>query len=438
MPTYSDDGKWWWDGRAWQPVTQQPPAQPQQQQYGAPQASGQQYAGPQAPGQQYPGPQQGQQYPGPQQPYPPQPQYPGGQPQYPAAQPSYPSGPQGPYQPQPPRKKSRALPIIAGVVALVLVIAVGGVVLWKNLGSDDGGGSGGTAGAPPKDAKIIEPGQPVTEQALSEVNPQAFHESVMKRQMTTPISRLKTSVFGDAKVFSTGQPIWSITDLAVDRKTGKYSLAQSIMDGRSDKEPTNQVCTGEPKPMVWSNYSKTWERSRFDDLHCTKMPQGSGDAIVSSGLTAEQADKVIAYLRRNKGFVNPAQPTLLTAGGKTYVKQVVDFKPIVLSDENYWGSAITMWGLREAGLDPAEWHWSNPFNLTEGIHMVYYLDPKTLLPVAAFQSGIDTPAGNGEPAVKRTTIQVVNYSYPDALPVPKFGRSPNTLTIDLPEGWKAQ
>ncbi|MFC9694106.1 hypothetical protein ACFTSF_36515 [Kribbella sp. NPDC056951] len=412
MPTYSDDGQWWWDGRAWQPVTQQ-----QQQPYGGQQ---QQYAAPP------------QQYPGQQQPYPPQqpqqPQYGGGQPPYPQ---------QGFYQPQQqPPKKSRTLPlIVAGAVALVLVLSVGGVVLWKKTSSDGGGGT--SAGAPPKDAKIIEPGQPVTEQALSEVNPQAFHESVMKRQMATPIARLKTTVL-DPQKFATGQPIWSITDMAVDRQSNKYYYAQSILQGRVDKDPTNQVCTdGDPKPMLWSDYSKRWERSRFDDMACQKMPyQGGSDSIVSTGLNAEQADKVIAYFRTNKGFVNPAQPTLLTAGGKTYVKQVVDFKPITLSDNNYWGSAILMWGLREIGIDPSEWKWSNPFNLTEGIHMVYYLDTKTLLPVAAFQSGIDTPAQNGEPAVKRDTIQVVNYTYPTALPVPKFGNSPNTLTITLPEGWK--
>ncbi|MFF1822020.1 hypothetical protein ACFVWG_32235 [Kribbella sp. NPDC058245] len=408
MPTYSDDGKWWWDGRAWQPVTQQPPA-PQQQQYGGPQ---QQYAGP------------------------PQQQYPAGPPQYPGAQPSYPSGPQGFYQPQQPPKKSRTPLIIAGAVALVLVIAVGGVVVWKNTGSDDGGTA---AGAPPKDAKTLEPGQPVTAQALSEVNPQAFHEGVMKRQMLTPIGRLKTSVFADQKRFATGQPLWSITDMAVDRQSKKYYFAESVLDGRADNRPSNSVCDGNPKPMVWSNMSKVWQRSVFDDMSCTKMPyQGGGDSIVSTGLTAEQADKVIASFRASRGFVNPAQPTLLSAGGKTYVRQVVDFKPVERADNNYWGSAILMWGLRDAGIDPVEWKWSNPFNLTEGIHMVYYLDPATLLPVAAFQSGIDTPAANGEPAVKRTTIQVVNYSYPKALPTPQLGKSPNTLTISLPEGWKVQ
>ncbi len=410
MPTYSDDGQWWWDGRAWQPVTQQQPYGGQQQQAGP-----QQHAGPP------------QQYPGQQQP----------QPQYGAGQPPYPQ--QGFYQPQQPPKKSRKLPlIIAGVVALVLVISIGGVVLWKQTSSDEGGGGGTAAGAPPKDAKIIEPGQPVTEQALSEVNPQAFHESVMKRQMTTPIGRLKTAVFGNAQEFAGRSSFFVITDMAVDRKSGAYYYAKSAMDGSNDDDPSNNLCMG-PNEWRWSNYSKKWEPNRAAGTDCKRMPfQGGGDSIVSTGLNAEQADKVVAYYRTYKGFVNAAQPTLLNAGGKTYVRQVVDFKPSVLSDDNYWGSAILMWGLREIGINPADWRWSNPFNLTEGIHMVYYLDTQTLLPVAAFQSGIDTPAQNGAPATKRETIQVVNYSYPPALPKPTLPKGPGTLTISLPEGWKVQ
>lgn len=388
MPTYSDDGQWWWDGRAWQPVTQQ------------------QYV---APPQQY----QGQQ----------QPQYGGGQPPYQQ---------QGFYQPQQPPKKKRTPLIVAGSLALVLVVGIGaGVVIWRNNASDDT-----ATGAPPKDAKIIEPGQPVTEQTLSEVNPQAFHESVIKRQMTTPIGRLKTAVFEDSKDFMSRESLL-ITDMAVDHTSGEYSYATSILDGPDDPEPGNRVCTGGPKPMIWSTVFKRWRESPFEDQNCTRMPfRGSGDAIASTGLTADQADKVIAYLRSNAGFVNPAQPTLLATGGKTYVRQVVDFKPVVLSDKSYWGAALPMWGLREAGLDPSTWKWSNPYPLGAGIHMVYYLDTATLLPVAAFQSGIDSPEANGKPAIEQPLIQVVNYTYPTALPVPKFGNSPNTLTISLPEGWK--
>lgn len=397
MPTYSDDGQWWWDGRNWQPVSQQPPQQPQ-----------------------YPGPQQyvGQQY---------------AEPQYPGPQPPYPQ--QGFYG-QPPRKR-RTVWIAIGAVLLVIAGIAGisvGVVAWRATARNDDEAAGGTGAAAPQ-GKNLEPGQSVTAQSLAEVDPVTFYESVVKRQMTAPIGRVKSSMFGDPQKFASRQ-LFPITDIAIDHSTDKFYYFQTILSGPTDDEPTNIACAG-GKEMHWSNYSKKWEQSTFTGNTCTKKPfLGAGDGVFSSGLTADQADKVLAKLRTYKGYVNVAKPTLLSAGGKTYVRQVVDFKPITLADKNYWGSAISMWAFRDAGLDPVTWPWSNPFNLTEGVHMVYYLDTKTLLPVAAFQKGIDTPAGNGEPAVKRTTIQVVNYAFPKALPSMVLGRSPNTLSLTLPEGWK--
>ncbi|MFG1628504.1 hypothetical protein [Kribbella sp. NPDC049227] len=400
MPTYSDDGQWWWDGRNWQPVPQQPPQQPQ-----------------------YPGPQQ---YAGP-------PQYPGPQQQFPGQQPPYPQ--QGFYgQPEPPRK-GRTAWIVVGAVLLAIGIPAG-IVAWRATSGDDneaGGGSGTSASAPK--GKSLEPGQSVTEQSLAEVDPATFYESVVKRQMTAPIGRVKSSMFGDPQKFASRQ-LFPITDIAIDHASDKFYYFQTILSGPKDDEPTNIACAGS-KEMHWSNYSKKWEQSSFTTNTCTKKPfMGGGDGVFSSGLTADQADKVLAKLRTYKGYVNVAKPTLLSAGGSTYVRQVVDFKPITLADKNYWGSAISMWAFRDAGLDPVTWPWSNPFNLTEGIHMVYYLDTRTLLPVAAFQKGIDTPAGNGEPAVKRTTIQVVNYAFPKTLPPMVLGRTANTLSLTLPEGWK--
>ncbi|MFB6725394.1 hypothetical protein ACFCV3_34765 [Kribbella sp. NPDC056345] len=374
MPTYSDDGQWWWDGRSWQPVSQQPSTAPQQQPYAAPQ----QYAG---------------------------------QPQY--------AGP-----PQQPKKKGPALLIVAGAVVLVLIIAVGGVLVWKNTSSD--GGSDTAAGAPPAGAKIIEPGQPVTAQALSEVHPQAFHESVIKRQMTAPIGQLRTSQFQTPADFASRKSM-SITDVAIDHKLDKFSYQQSIMSS----PPTEIRCVN-GKEIYWSDYEKKWTPWRYERPTCSRKPFiGTGDAIVSSGLSAEQADKAIAYLRGATGFVNPAQPTLLSVGGRSYVRQVVDFKPVTRADGNSYGSAIPMWAFRETGNDPATWTWGNPFNLASGIHMVYYLDTATLLPVAAFQSAIPSPK-----AYQEQTVQLINYAYPAALPQPKLGNGPNTMALNLPEGWK--
>jgi hypothetical protein len=379
VPTYSDDGRWWWDGRAWQPVIQQPPPPP--------------YAGP---------PQQQMFY------------------------------------AQPPRQRSKAPWIIAMVVLLVIALIPVGIVGWRALSKDDNQ-AGGTAPAGPNGAsgKIIEPGQPVTKQALSDVDALAFYESVVKRQMTAPIGRMRSAFFGDPQKFA-ALDFYTINDIAIDHKSDKFYNVKSILEGPKDDDPTNIVCVGS-KEMHWFNSTKQWQASRFSSSSCAKKPfMGANDGIVSSGLTADQAQKVLDKLHTYKGYVNPAQPTLLSVGGKAYVRQVVDFKPITLADKNYWGTAISMWAFRDAGLDPVTWPWSNAYNLTAGVHMVYYLDPVTLMPVAAFQKGIDTPAQANDPAIKRPEIQVINYSFPKTLPTPALGKSPGTLTLALPEGWKVQ
>jgi hypothetical protein len=324
---------------------------------------------------------------------------------------------------------------VVGAVALAIGVPAG-IAGCASSGDDgakaDGHNSTTIATTPP--VKNIEPGQPVTAQTLAAVDPVLFYESVAKRQMTAPIERLRTSAFSPQEFAS--HDLQSISDIAIDHSNDKFYSVRSIFLGPDDDDPANLACLA-GKEMHWSG--KQWMQSKFGIMLCDQKPYlGGNDSVVSSGLTASQAEKVLATLRTYEGYVNVAKPTLLSSGGKTYVRQVVDFKPIVLTDDIYFGAAISMWSFREAGLDPATWPWSNTFGLLGGIHMVYYLDTSTLLPVAAFQRAIDTPAHNGKPAVKHTRIQVVNYSFPKTLPTPALGKSANTLSVSLPGGWKVQ
>ncbi|MBP2350618.1 hypothetical protein JOF29_001701 [Kribbella aluminosa] len=383
MPTYSDDGQWWWDGRSWQPISTLPPQQAPQQ----------------AP---YPPAQQA--------PYPP---------------------PQQPGNPKPPRKRRGV--IWAVVAAVLLVIAVpAGIFGWRALSKKDDG----TAGAP--HGKTIEPGQPVTAQALSEVDPATFFEGMASRQMTQPLGRLKVSYFESQQKFLARSDSWTITDSVIDHKTDKFYFATTSRANANDNEPTSAICKG-GKSYSWNHILKTWQVVPFDSPECSKKQSfNTGDSLFSSGLTPGQAGTVLAKLRSYSGYVNPAKPTLLSAGGRTYVRQVVDFKPVVLTDAGYGGTAISMWAFRDAGLDPVTWPWSNPYPLGVGIHAVYYLDAKTLLPVATFEKGIGAPAYSGGAAIPAPGIQVINYSFPKTLPAPVLNNSPQYLSLLLPQGWKVQ
>ncbi|GAA0619204.1 hypothetical protein GCM10009534_62840 [Kribbella sandramycini] len=328
--------------------------------------------------------------------------------------------------PQPPRRKSRTLMIVAGAVALVLVASVGGALVWKNLSGDEPAATG----APPAGAKIIEPGQPVTAQTLSEVHPQAFVESFLKRQMVAPIGQLKTIRFENPEKFLEKKD-YSITDYAVDHRTNKFSLEYT---GFSGTGTTDRKCIDGKSMMYIDGEGLGWQEDKGDD-DCTRQPFFTVDGIVSSGLTAEQADRVLAYFHQEgDGYLNAAQPTLLTTGGRTYIRQVVDFKTIIRDDQPY-GTAVSQFAFRDCGhnRDSARWFWATPFNLAAGLHMVYYLDTKTLLPVAAYQASV--PAAGSYPD---KTVQLVNYAFPAAVPQVKQPKGPGTLTFNLPEGWKTR
>ena len=396
MPTYSDDGQWWWDGRAWQPVNHQPP---------------QQYAG--------------------QQPAPPR--YGEQQPPYSGQQPPPQNGGQ---QPTPPRKPRKSV-LVIGIVVLAIAVPGGIVAGWRYAHQDDSAPSStgppntpGPAGVTAPAGKNLEPGQPVTEKSLSEVDPKVFYDSVLKRQMTQPLGRLLSYQFTSPDEF-TKKDIFGLEDVTIDHATDKFTFIQNDLIG---SEPFVLTCSG-GKELIWSYPKRTWVPKVPSRTDCTKKPQGGNDGVVTSGLTPEQADKVLAKLRSYPGFVTQQQPTLLRAGGKSYVRLMVDLWP-TRAEGKILGCVIARYALEAAGLDPSTWPWSPAFAQFEGIHAVYYLDPATLLPTAAFQRAIKFTLD--DKMVPGQFISVVNYSFPKTLPNPTPASGPGSPTLSLPGGWKLQ
>jgi hypothetical protein len=362
-------------------------------------------------------------------------------------------GPPPGYNPQPPRKRGKTLLLVGLLV--VAVIAGIGVISWKLLGSDDQAAAGtapgrsstsdgdhGTSvqpgktlqpGKTSKPSKTIKPGEPVTAQSLSDVDPTAFWESVATRQMVQPIGRVVASDFDTVQKF-TAHDIHTVEDIAIDHRTGKFYYYQTANGG---KWVSRTVCVA-GKVMARA-FDRPWFQSSLtSEGLCTKKPlYGGHDSIVSSGLTAAQAAQVLTTFRNHAGFVNPAKPTLLSTGGKTYVRQVVDFKPVDLAG-NYYGASLAQIALQDAGISPATWPWNSTFGLEEGIHFVYYLDVATLLPVAAFEKAIAPPSGSGDAVSGSQKVEVVNYTFPKTLPVGRLDNSRTYLPLTLPEGWKVQ
>lgn len=372
QPTYSPDGRYWWDGSQWQPV----------------------------PGAPAPGP--------------------------------------------PPRRPNR-LPLIIGLGVLVLVIIAVPVVYFTLRNA----GGAPTAGPPAATttaatAPTIQPGEPVTKEKLSQVSAADFYWAALTRQMTAPVSVVSGAYFRTPADFKK-HGLYDVKQVGVDHRSGQdvnskdmTAATTSILNGKVDGQ--SRCVDGryylllddfDTKKPYWKESDST--PCRLDHLSWT---MASADGIEPSGLSADQTAVVIKALQNDyPGFANPKQPELITASGKTYIRQTVDFKPVKVPDLGYWGTQVFLWALKRTGIDPLKWPFMPGLGAGEGLHMTYYYDVKTLLPAASVIRSTPVLDEDGKVKERYDQTQIFNYQFPKKL-TPLTLKDTKPLTLVIPEGWK--
>lgn len=325
--------------------------------------------------------------------------------------------------PTPPNRRRRKAPwIIAGCVVVAAAVAVPVALVAGHKDKDSA----------PKPALVL--GQPVTQAALDKASPADLYWQVLQQQMTRPMATISASSFPTPAAFK-AHTDYSISRLTIDRGTGKFTYG-------SDAYARGEIyargrCVG-AKSYAYNDFDRKWGRLPEQDEDCQRVHApadfASDDGVAATGLSVQQAAKVIKALRVDyKGLVNPGKPTLLHVHGKSYIRQTVDFVPQKLSDGEYWGAQILTFAFKRSGLDPNTWYWTSLPGGGEGLHVVYYLDPAELVPVASVQRTTPVLGDDGKPRSGGQAVLVFNYAYPAKLPKATFSGPPYTLV--LPEGW---
>ncbi len=404
-PTYSPDGRYWWDGRRWQLV----PGAPVQ--------------GPPPPN----GPPSGNPPPAP----------PSGQPT------GQPAGGWSPPSAVPPRRPNR-VPLIIALAVLVLVI----IAVPVGYFAIRGGGPGPIAGPPPTEtttpaAPTIQPGEPVTKEKLSRISASEFLWANLTRQMTEPVTVITDAYFAKPDNF-TNHDRYYVKQVGIDHRSGPDVTGKDVTlsDVTYIKDKPDQLSRCIDGTDYW--LSEDWETKKpewqeGDTSSCRpqdgKWARGASDGIVPNGLQPAQAEGMISSLRDEfAGFAHPQQPTLVTASGRTYIRQLVDYKPIKLAGQ-YWGTQIFLLAFKQTGLDPQAWPFEPGLGPGEGLHVAYYLDPETLLPVASTIRTTPVLAEDGSVRERYDQTQVYNYRFPDKL-TPLDLKDTKPIPVLVPEGWK--
>ncbi|HJQ09008.1 MAG TPA: hypothetical protein VJ836_06015 [Candidatus Saccharimonadales bacterium] len=278
------------------------------------------------------------------------------QPGHANAQPSAPA-------PVPYRKKRWVLPVLAAVV--ILAIAVTYLLVNR------------------KDSNVTSGDKPV-EQIAQLPASETFYEYFQNAAQQQKVAITKHVMLADSPADEPHEVYYSKSHF--DYQSKRYVYAEDILNGdRRDKARCNN-----DKQYDKLSIEKEWREQMGNNPLGTCMPQlrnlAINDGLNTGGLTKEQSQTFVKELQKRKGLITVQHVKQAEHKGKRYLRYSVDIKPIPFKDPAtgrtfYDGATYLEWAFDETGLDEEKHPYTVVGASANGIHLEYYVDPKTRLPV---------------------------------------------------------
>jgi hypothetical protein len=135
-----------------------------------------------------------------------------------------------------------------------------------------------------------------------------------------------------------------------------------------------------------------------------------GDGFNTGGLSENEAANFVGNLRGIPNLVNILNMNLVSVNNQQYIRL-----DIAITPTNNAGSSVGMGNFESAfsstNLNPHTWPYTSDGSLSEGAYLLYYINPRTQLPVYS-QAAFPPSSPNGLWYVNR-----VQYAFPNNLPV---------------------
>jgi hypothetical protein len=239
----------------------------------------------------------------------------------------------------------------------------------------------------------------LSEEDLDKIDRHAlFLETLLNMMVQKTVRTKNETAFSRKEDFSDG--FKEKSDVRFDYETKKLSFEREN-SFLQDTSPSESRCDN-GKSYRYSTLEKSWQETRVGD--CSDLNRSIfyiGDGVNIFGLNKEQADKVMAYFTDDYSNLIQVRKIGLKSGlngnKKQYIRFVVDYMPIESGQYGYLGLQHLIWAFKRAEIEYSEHPYSPKGNGGQGLHVVYYVDPATGLPVYSQQSNIPPFDDNGKP-----------------------------------------
>ncbi|SDM39068.1 hypothetical protein [Allokutzneria albata] len=313
--------------------------------------------------------------------------------------------------PQPPKRRTGRVIALIATVVLVLGLGIGGWAVFGRGGSESAAPG---AAAPSSAARAG-----LTEATLATTDPKKLLDDALLAFLTQPVlhTRMEKIWFGQVTPYLTGQPYYGQTvEGGYDYSRRKFAY----------HDHSGYVCLEGVKFEVTRRGDRI-DRGSCAVPHPLDWDSKVGNGMLPGGLTPEQAQAFLGYLRTVQGFLDPGKPTWVERQGKQYVRLPVVFRTVQTSIGRA-GTQNFIWAFQKTKLSFDGHVYTAGGSGDAQVEAVFYLDPTTLLPGYSESIVYDT---QNDPSGSKGQVRRVEYVWDGTLPAPDpetMSRQPAPLT----------
>lgn len=217
----------------------------------------------------------------------------------------------------------------------------------------------------------------------------------------------------------------NLRQVGFNYKTKAFSYADAAYDYGSTQPGSMNICIGSQEYSYLRDFSEDgWTKTDASLTSCNDLAtlslSGLADGLNTGGLTKSQAQTFTDSLRNTKGLISVNDATLATISGKPLIRFDVTVNRLITEGfSNPLGTQYFIWALKDTNIDLGSWPYSTIGAGADGVHMAYYVDPATQLPVYSQIRTTDILDASGKPESDQSYDYVhAEYQFGGSLPTP--------------------
>lgn len=297
--------------------------------------------------------------------------------------------------PQPPVRSKKRKVLLIALIAFLVLFVVPGIVFFIMSQKKPSQSAGPAIDAKPV-AALASKGNLSQSDVATLDKTNAFWAYFKNASQQSTLTITKDYYWADT-------PTSAPTNRAIKRTGFDYGtkkIMQAVeVPGSGPNDWMRYRCYDGKEYVLTPTSSRGWREKDGDDVgfYCKLDRESSdlNDGVNTGGLTSEQADTMIGYLRGHEGLITVDKLALTEHKGKQYLQFDVTLHPTFMKkDSIYMGNQWWMWAFKETKLDPA----THPYGYVgaggNGTKLTYFVDPATKLP--AYSELLTTPILDSE------------------------------------------